>query len=70
MTAYDRVIIATRRPIDLADYKKFVTEDGKKKASSYPLTEMELEEYLAERDPILFTDDYAPTDILVAPLFR
>ena len=70
MTAYDRVIIATHRPIDLADYKKFVTEDGKKKASGYPLTEMELEEYLAERDPILLTDDHAPTDILIAPIFQ
>ena len=35
-----------------------------------PYDETKLEEYLAERSPILLTDDYAPTDILVAPLFR
>ncbi len=70
ITANDRVIVATHRRIDLADYEKFVTEDGKKKASGNPLMGMELEEYLAERDPILLTDDYAPTDILIAPIFR
>ena len=32
--------------------------------------EIVLEEYLSEREPILLTDDYAPTDILVAPIFR
>ncbi|MBA7630656.1 Polyamine aminopropyltransferase [subsurface metagenome] len=69
ITAYDRVIVATHCRIDLADYQKFVTEDGKKKAYGYPLKEMELEKYLAERDPILLTDDHAPTDILIAPVF-
>ncbi|MFC1976725.1 fused MFS/spermidine synthase [Chloroflexota bacterium] len=70
LTAYDRVIVATHRRIDLADYNKFVTEDGNKKASGHPLTKMELEEYLAGRDPILLTDDHAPTDILIAPVFQ
>jgi len=64
------VIIATDRCIDLDGYKKFVTEDGKKKLYGEPYDEIRLEEYLAERDPILLTDDYAPTDILVAHLFQ
>ena len=51
------VIAATDRQIDFGAY-------------SYPLTGAELREYLAKRKPLLLTDDYAPTDILVAPLFR
>ncbi len=64
------VIVATDHQIDLDDYKKTVTENGTKRATGNPLEESGLEEYLAKRDPILLTDDYAPTDILIAPLFR
>jgi len=64
------IIAATDRPIDLADYKKFITEDGKEYALGNPRDEIKLEEYLAEREPILLTDDHAPTDILVAPIFQ
>ena len=64
------VIAASDRRIDLADYRKFVTGDGTKETFGNPYDEIKLGEYLAQRDPILLTDDYAPTDILVAPLFR
>jgi spermidine synthase len=53
------VIAATDRQIDFGAY-----------SYSYPLTGAKLSEYLAKRKPLLLTDDYAPTDILVAPLFR
>ena len=69
-TVHDFVIVATDHRIDLADYLRLVTESGKKKASGYPWSETTLEELLAERDPVLITDDYAPTDILIAPLFQ
>ena len=64
------MIAATDRRIDLADYKSFVTYDGEKKNVGNPYDEIVLEKYLLEREPILLTDDYAPTDILVAPFFR
>jgi len=64
------VIAATDRGIYLADYKKFVIGGGQREVSGNPYDKIKLEEYLAQRDPILLTDDYAPTDILVAPLFR
>jgi len=64
------IIAATDRHIDFDDYKKFVTEDGTWQLSGYPHDEIKLEEYLAEREPILLTDDHAPTDILVAPIFQ
>ena len=66
----DFVIIATDHPTDRASYDKFVTEDRTRKVYGHPLTEIELEEYLAERDPVLLTDDYAPTDIFVRINFR
>ncbi len=62
------VIIATDRYIDLADYTEFVTENGNRESVGIPFDEVELEKYLAQRDPILLTDDYAPTDILLAPV--
>jgi spermidine synthase len=64
------VIAASDHRIELADYKQFVTEDGRRRVSGYPCDEIALDRYLAERNPILLTDDYAPTDILVAPLIR
>ena len=30
----------------------------------------ELQEYLDQRKPLLLTDNYAPTDILLAPIFK
>ena len=64
------VIAATDRRLDLSDYRRFFTLYGMRKFVGYPLDETKLQDYLAERDPILLTDDYAPTDILVAMLFR
>ncbi|MFC2010985.1 fused MFS/spermidine synthase [Chloroflexota bacterium] len=68
ITATDRIVVATDHRIDLADYEEFITEDGLRKASGYPLDEEQLEKYLAERNPILLTDDHAPTDIFIAML--
>ena len=70
VTKDDFVILATDRYVDLADYEKFVTEDGEREAYCNLHDAVKLEKYLAEREPILLTDDYAPTDILLAPLFR
>ncbi len=64
------VIAATDRPIDLADYQQSVTAGGRRTADGNPHDETGLEDYLAARKPILLTDDHAPTDILVLPLFR
>ncbi|MFC1847526.1 fused MFS/spermidine synthase [Chloroflexota bacterium] len=64
------IIAATDRRIDFDDYRKFVRGDGKRDIIGYPHDEIKLEEYLAEREPILLTDDYVPTDILVAELFH
>jgi len=62
------VIAATDRRIDLGDYRKFVTLDGKAEPFGSPIDEVEVDKYLAEKSPILLTGDYVPTDILIAPI--
>lgn len=64
------VIAATDRPMDLADFREFLTSNGKSDAYSVPLKEEVLQKYLEERKPVLLSDDYAPTDILVAEFNR
>ena len=64
------VIAATDRPLNLTDYRKFITDDGKKLSFGNPYDEDKLDAYLSVRNPILLTDDHAPTDILVASLFK
>jgi len=64
------VVAASDRDIEPDDYMKFITENGRKIATGNLYNEIALERYLAARNPILLTDDHAPTDILVAPLIR
>lgn len=68
------VIAATDREIDPGQYKQWVTAYAATTAyaspAGIPLSEAQLVQYLAGRKPLLLTDDYAPTDILVAPLIR
>jgi spermidine synthase len=64
------VIASTDRAIDLKDFRGFIPKSGKYLGPIYAQDENKLVSYLAERQPILLTDDYAPTDILIAPVFR
>ena len=64
------VIASTDRRIDLEDFRRSILKSGEHVGLIYASDEIKLENYLAEKNPILLTDDYAPTDILVAPLFR
>ncbi|MDP2646230.1 MAG: fused MFS/spermidine synthase [Desulfobacterales bacterium] len=66
----DRIILASDQPVDLSDYMRVVTNGGQEEPAGYPLAEKELQNYLARRKPLLLTDDYAPTDILLAPIFK
>ncbi|MBI4285612.1 MAG: fused MFS/spermidine synthase [Chloroflexi bacterium] len=64
------VIGATDQRLDLADYRRFIRESPDKNVLGYPRDEAELAQRLDGRDPILLTDDYVPTDILIAPLIQ
>lgn len=62
------VIAASDKPMDLSDFQDFLaTLDN---SQSVPMNDQGLAAYLAERKPILLTDDYVPTDILVAELIN
>ncbi|MEW6142892.1 MAG: fused MFS/spermidine synthase [Chloroflexota bacterium] len=64
------VIAATDRELDFNAYQAFVTEGGTKQAQGNMHNPAALEMYLAERQPILLTDDHVPTDILMAEILR
>ena len=58
-------IVATDSYIDIEKYNEY--HGGGDSQVGFPFDEAELAEYLAEKDPVLLTDDYVPTDILQAP---
>ncbi|MCX8125935.1 MAG: fused MFS/spermidine synthase, partial [Dehalococcoidia bacterium] len=64
------VIAATDRELDIDGYQAFVTEGGRKQAQGNLHNPAALEVYLAERRPVLLTDDYVPTDIFLAEVMR
>ena len=59
------IIAATDRYIDLNAYNDF--HGGPPTQVGVPIDETALQQFLAEEEPILLTDDHAPTDILLAP---
>jgi len=62
------VLAATDRTLDLTDYYDFIAGGVRRNAVGNVHDESGLEQYLAARKPVLLTDDYVPTDILVLPL--
>ena len=64
------VLVATDRIIDIDDFRNFTSLQGEYVIRIFVQDERELDSYLAEKNPLLLTDDYAPTDILIAPIFR
>jgi spermidine synthase/MFS family permease len=64
------VLVATDSPLNVDDFKASITSNTDRWLGLIIHDEALLEEYLADRNPILLTDDYAPTDSLVAPLYK
>lgn len=64
------VIAATDGTIDVNNYVRNLTGDGTRGITGLPMGETALEKYMAARKPVLLTDDYVPTDILVTIYFR
>jgi spermidine synthase len=62
------VIVASEYYLDPAEYADHMEQIGIKTPSAHPATESAVNQYLAQRNPILLTDDHVPTDVLVAPL--
>jgi len=64
------IIAATDSELDPNAYHDFVTGGGIKQAQGNMHNPAALETYLAERRPILLTDDHVPTDSLMAEIMR
>ncbi|HLB11384.1 MAG TPA: fused MFS/spermidine synthase [Dehalococcoidia bacterium] len=61
------VVMASLKPFDVEAFK--ADSNREKTAFTAVLEPDRLEQYLAENNKILLTDDYAPVDNLIAPLF-
>ncbi len=65
-----RVIVASRKSINMDDFLTFIKGQGGKEVMSHVMPQERLQEYLAQRPSIILTDDYVPVDNLVAPIFE
>ncbi len=62
------ILAATDRYLDLDAYNEFILANTEGGIFGNTIDESTVEQFLAEKTPVLLTDDYAPTDILLAPL--
>jgi spermidine synthase len=63
------VIVATDNSLNMDELKEFATKRTDRWIGLIVHDEELLDTYITERQPIVLTDDYAPTDSLVAPLY-
>jgi predicted membrane-bound spermidine synthase len=65
------IVLASPRPLDMADFKRFLDARGQPAVSNVIPTER-LRVYMRTRarTPFVLTDDYVPADNLVAPMFE
>jgi len=62
------VIAATDAELDLDKYKAYIRNGGG--LAGFPWEGALLDEYLAQKNPPVLSDDYAPTDIMIAPFIN
>jgi spermidine synthase len=65
-----RVIVASKRGVDMNDFVQFIGEKGGKSVMSHVMPQEQLQQYLTERPSVVLTDDYVPVDNLTAPIFE
>jgi len=65
-----RVIVASRKVINMNDFVSFISRQGGKSVMSNVMPQERLQQYLAERPSVVLTDDYVPVDNLIAPIFE
>jgi len=65
-----RVIVASKRDINMNDFITYLRGQGGTEIMSNILPQEQLQEYLRQRPAIVLTDDYVPVDNLTAPIFE
>ncbi|MFQ6058706.1 MAG: fused MFS/spermidine synthase [Anaerolineae bacterium] len=64
------VIMASQKELATDEFAEIDGGDGERRIAKMILTEQELDELLAEGRRVILTDDYAPVDNLLAPVFE
>ena len=64
------VLIAGDTRLDAAAFNSITAEDGEVRLAGQLFSEAELNQFLAEGELVLLTDQYAPVDQLLTPVFR
>jgi spermidine synthase len=64
------VLIASDTPLEAAALASITAEDGEARLAGQLFSEAELNAFLAEGEVVLLTDQYAPVDQLLTPVFR
>ena len=64
------VLIATDTPLDLEAFQRIDTGDPGTRLADQVLSEQQVEDLLADGRTVALTDQYAPVDQMLAPVFR
>jgi len=69
------IVVGSEQPLDVADVRAvaeevYLRQGHERRAFTHQLSHESLEHYLAGRRKIILTDQYAPVDNLMSPIFR
>lgn len=64
------VLVATDTPLSVTAFERIDGDDGDTLFARQALTKLEIEEILSEGHVVTLTDQYAPVDQMLAPVFR
>ena len=64
------IVLASNNDLDIKAFNKFLKSELGGKATAAVLPEELMERFINKKDAIIITDDYAPIDNLVAPIFE
>jgi spermidine synthase len=64
------IVMAGAGKLDIGEFLETVIRHGDKELSSSIISPDRLQQYLKERRPVTLTDDFAPVDNMLAPIFE
>ena len=64
------IVLASNGSLDISAFDRFVKSELGRKATAAVLPEDLMEEFINKRNSIIITDDHAPIDNLIAPVFE
>jgi hypothetical protein len=64
------VVVASPQKLDVDDFTQTIQREAGDERVSHVMPQEQLQQVLAERHSVVLTDDYAPVDNLLAPVFE